>query len=141
MILLMRNTVNEFVPGCDYTVVRIDPALIESIAARKKQLIAMKMADASLAEVRFWDASPECIGSLDPEAPDIEDALERGDGWAVVEDDALGSFDAASADSTQMVIVASDSPIVAWAYRVGSEPIRTIDVPLADLKRRLSSPR
>ncbi len=141
MILLMKNHVNEFVPGCDYTVVSVDAALVEMIAKRAASCLAMRSADGSLAELRYWDASPQCVGLPDPEtAEPIEDALEEGDGWAVLDDGALGEVELAHADCTLMVIVASDAPAIAWSYRVGSEPIRTIDVPLCELGRRLESP-
>jgi len=141
MILLMRNHVNEFVPGCDYTAVKVDATLIEAITRRMETCRAILVADGSLAELRFWDASPQCTGSLDPETESvIEDELDRCGGWAVLDDSALGSFKGAHADCTHMVIVACDSPAVAWSYRIGSEPIRTVDVPLADLVARLGSP-
>ncbi len=141
MILLMRNHVDEFVPGCDYTAVNMDSALVETITQRAASCRLMRVRDSSLAELRYWDASPRCIGSLVPamEAT-IEEALERGGGWAVMGDGAISSFSEARADCTHMVIVACDSPILAWSYRIGSEPIRTVDVPLADLVARLGSP-
>jgi hypothetical protein len=141
MILLMRNHVGEFVPGCDWTVVRLDAELVVAIARRAGQCLRMRVSDGSLAEARYWDASPECVGSPDPEtAEPIEEALERGDGWAVLDDNAMGAFEVAKADCTQMAITPGDSPAVAWSYRVGSEPVRTFDVPLDELGRRLGSP-
>jgi hypothetical protein len=70
----------------------------------------------------------------------IADELDRGDGWAILDDGDLGSSREAHADCTRMIIVAGESFSVAWSYRVGSEPIRTVDVPLADLAARLGSP-
>jgi hypothetical protein len=141
MILIMRNTVSEFVPGHDWTAVRLDAAVIDAIRRRAIACAAVRLADGSLAELRYWDASPQCIGSPDPEtAESVEEALDKGDGWAVLDDDALGSFEEAKADCTQMTISAGDSPSVSWAYRVGSEPARTFDVPLDALAARLGSP-
>ena len=142
MILVMRNQVlNEFIPGHDYTVVNLDTALVKAIAARIAAGKTMHLTDGFMAEVRYWDASPECVGSLDPETVEsIEEALDAGDGWAILDDDALGSFEEAKSDCTLMAIVASNEPAIAWAYRVGSEPIRTVDVPLAGLADRLGSP-
>ena len=141
MILLMRNTVNEFVPGCDYTAVKLDDALIDLVRRRAIACAAVRLADDSLAELRYWDASPQCIESLDPQVEEsVEDALVQGDGWAILDDNALGSFEEAKADCAHMVIVVSGSPALAWSYRVGSEPVRTGDVPLSDLAVRLGSP-
>jgi hypothetical protein len=140
MILLMRNYTNEFVPGCEHTAVRLDAAPVDTIARRAKAAIRAREDDGSLAEVRYWDASPWCIGSPDPETAEaIEEAL-GSDGWAVLDDGALGSFEDADVDCTQMAISAGDAPSIAWSYRVGSEPIRTVDVPLKDLAARLGSP-
>jgi hypothetical protein len=101
MILLMRNHVSEFVPGCDYTAVRSDAELVVAIARRAGQCLRMRVSDGSLAEARYWDASPECVGSPDPEtAEPIEEALERGDGWAVLDDNATVSDRSRSAPST-----------------------------------------
>ena len=142
MILVMRNQVlNEFIPGHDYTVVRLDAALVETIAARIASSKKMRLTDGFMAEIRYWDASPQCVGSPDPETVEsIEDELDQGDGWAILDDDALGSFEPAKADCTLMAIIASNEPAIAWAYRVGSEPIRTVDVPLDQLAARLGSP-
>ena len=142
MILLMRNTVNEFVPGCDLTLVRVDAALVGIVAQRARQCARARQEDRSLAELRFWDQSPQCILMwLEAGAADAAGkALQTGDGWAVLGDDALGSFEAANVDCTQMAILASDSPALGCSYRVGSEPIRAFDVPLAELGRRLGSP-
>jgi hypothetical protein len=96
MMLLMRNQVNEFAPGCDHTVVRLDDALVDLVRRRAIACAAVRYADDSLAELRYWDASPECIGSLYPEAAaSLEGMLGRGDGWAALDDDALGQFEAA----------------------------------------------
>ena len=141
MILVMRNEVDEFVPGHDWTVVRLDAALVGRIAARARACRAMREADLSLAEARYGDDAAECVASPDPDTEDsIERALERGDGWAVLEDDALGGYEEADADCAHMVVTAGDSPAVSWAYRVGSEPVRTAGVPLAGLAARLGSP-
>ena len=141
MILLMRNHVDEFVPGHDYTAVRLDATLAGLNARRAVACRASRLAEDSLAEARYWDASPICVGSPDPDMEgSIEQALHRGDGWAVLEDGALGAYEPARADCTQMVISVGESPSVAWSYRVGSEPVRTADVPLRDLFRRLGSP-
>jgi hypothetical protein len=138
MILLMRNHLNEFVPGCDCTAVRLDEATIDAIRRRAIAAAAVRLADGSAAEVRYWDASATCVGSPDPATEEsVEGALGRGDGWAVIEDGALGAYGPAKADCTMMVIAAGDPPSVAWAYRVGSEAIRTVDVPLDALRRRL----
>lgn len=141
MILIMRNHVGEFVPGRDQTVVRLNAALIEAVAARVMMGRRLRELDTSLAELRYWDASPQCIESLDRDVEEaIEAALESSDGWTVLNDAALGSFEVTRADCTQMVVSAGDSPTLAWAYRVGSEPIRTFEVPLKDLAVRLGSP-
>jgi hypothetical protein len=141
MILLMKNQVNEFVPGCDWTAVQVDRPLVEAIAARACLCRQWRKADGSLAELRFWDANPQCIESPDPETAEAsEDALNGGDGWAVLDDNALGTFEAAHADCTQMTISLGEESSVSWACRVGSEPIRTVDVPLAELGRKLGSP-
>ena len=142
MILIMRNQVlNEFVPAHDYTVVKLDAALGETIAQRALASRAMRLTDGFLAEIRYWDASPQCIASPDPETFEaIEGELDRGNGWALLDDDSLGSFEEAKTDYTLMAIVAAESPSVAWTYRIGSEPIRTVDVPLADLAARLGLP-
>ena len=141
MTLLMRNHVGEFVPGCDWTAVKVDRSLAELIAARACLCRQWRKADASLAELRFWDASPRCIGTPDPDAEEaIGDALTQGDGWAVLGDDSLGSHELASADCTLMVVSVGEEPGVSWAYRVGSEPVRTVAVPLAELGRQLGSP-
>lgn len=141
MILITRNHLNEFVPACDYTMVKLDAAVIDLVRRRAIACAAVRLADGSLAEVRYWDASPQCVGSLDPDIQEsVEEALEQGDGWAVLDEDALGAFDAAHADCTQMTISAGDSPSVSWTYRVGSEPVRTFHVPLAGLADRLGSP-
>ena len=141
MILLMRNRLNEFVPGHDYTMVKLDAALIETIARRVTTSGTMRAADSSLAELRYWDASPQCVGALNPDtAESMEEALDRGNGWAILDDDALGSFEEAKADCTLMAITACESPSIAWAYRVGSEFVRTVDVPLGTLSRRLGKP-
>ena len=58
----------------------------------------------------------------------------------MLDDGALGSFEAARADCAQMIVSAGVAPAVSWSYRVGSEPVRTIDVPLAGLAARLGSP-
>jgi len=140
-LILQNSCVNEFLPGCDFTVVNMDFALVAVIAKRVAVCQAMLDADRSLAELRYWDASPQCIGSLVPSMESaIEHDLDQGGGWAVLDEDSLGSFKEAHADCTHMVIVACDSPAVAWSYRIGSEPIRTVDVPLADLVARLGSP-
>jgi hypothetical protein len=141
MILLMRNHVGEFVPGCDYTVVRLEPALIRGITRRVAAFLARDPVVGAVAEIRYWDINAECMSAPDPEkAEAIEDALDRGDGWAILNEAAVGPFDADAADCTQMVIVTSNAPAVAWSYRVGSEPVRTVDVPLAGLAARLGSP-
>src|ERR1035437_2850632 len=115
MILVTRNHASEFASGCDYTVVRLDAALVEAIAARARQCRRMREQDGSLAEIRHWDASPQCIGSLDHEtAASIDEALDEGDGWAVMGDDALGAFEAAHADCTQMAIMDYDSTSIEW---------------------------
>ncbi len=137
----MRNLANEFVPGCDYTVVRLDIALVALVAKRAAACRDVRSADGSLAELLYWDASPECVGSPDPEkAESIEDALERGGGWTLLDDAGLGSFEPAKVDCTRMAVSAGDEPSVAWSCRVGSEPVRTIDVPLRGLGLRLGSP-
>ena len=141
MILVMKNMVNEFVPGCDYTAVKVDAAIVDLLRRRAIACAAVRMADGSLAELRYWDAGPQCIGALDPDVQEsVEEDLNQVDGWAILDDDALGSFDAAHADCTQMVISAGASTSVSWSYRVGSEPVRTADVPLDGLRRRLGSP-
>lgn len=142
MILLMRNHANEFVPGCDLTLVRMDAALVGIIADRARQCARAEREDRALAELRFWDPSPTCIllwvGGDVAEA--VEQALEEGDGWAVLDDGALGPFEAAHADCTQMAISASSAPAISWSYRVGSEPIRTYAIPLDGLATKLGSP-
>jgi len=138
MILVMRNHMNEFVPGHDWTAVRLDAALIETVKGRAIACAAVRLADDSIAEIRYWDASARCVASPDPKTAEaVERALDKGDGWAVMEDGALGSFDAGETDCSQMAISAGDPPSVAWSYRVGSEPVRTVDVPLHALSRRL----
>ena len=62
MILVMRNEVDEFVPGHDWTVVRLDAALVGRIAARARACRAMREADPSLAEARYVVA----VGSAPP---------------------------------------------------------------------------
>jgi hypothetical protein len=141
MILLMRNHVDEFFPGCDYTAVKLDAALLGTIRTRAMASSAVRWTDESLSELHYWDASPQCIGSLDADIQESIDAeLDRGDGWTVLSDNALGSFKEAHTDCTRMIIVAGESFSVAWSYRVGSEPILTVAVPLADLASRLGSP-
>jgi hypothetical protein len=141
MVLLMKNIVSEFVPGCDHTVVRLDEALAVLIARRVIASQAVRLADESVAELRYWDASPICVGSPDPKTEEsIEEVLDSGDGWAVLEDDALGSFVPGETDCSRMVVSAGDPPSVAWSYRAGSEPVRTCDVPLDALSRRLGKP-
>ena len=141
MILLMRNTTSEFVPGHDWTAVRMDAAIIDLIRRRATACLAVRWADESIAELRYWDVGAVCVASPDPDAAEaVEAALGRGGGWAAMEDGALGSFDEAKADCLQMVISSGAPPSVGWAYRVGSEPIRTCDVPLGELRRRLGRP-
>lgn len=141
MILLMRNQVGEFVPGHDYTAVNLDAALVKAIAARIASSKKMRLTDGFVAEIRYWDASPRCIASPDPETVEaIEEAPDQDDGWVLLDDGALGSFEEAKTDCTLMAIVAAESPSVAWVYRVGSEPVRTVDVPLAELAARLGAP-
>ena len=55
MILLMRNTLNEFCPGCDYSSVRLDATLANVIARRAVACRAANLTDDSLAESRYWD--------------------------------------------------------------------------------------
>jgi hypothetical protein len=141
MMLVVRNHVGEFVPGCEHTVVRIDADVVNVIARRAAACRAMCAVDPSSAEVRFWDDRPVCVESPDPEREEhVEHALDRDDGWSVLEDELVGTFGAARIDVTQMVIGAGNPPTVAWAYRVGSEPVRTFDVPLPELGCRLGSP-
>ena len=110
-------------------------------ARRAIACAAVRLADDSLAELRYWDASPECVASPDPEtAESVEAALDMGGGWAILEDSSLGTFEPAKIDCTQMVILSGDSPSVSWSYRVGSEPVRTVDVPLVGLATKLGSP-
>ena len=66
--------------------------------------------------------------------------MDRGDGWAVLDDGAQGAFEPAKADCSQMVITANDDPSVCWSFRVGSETIRTAYVPLRELSCRPESP-
>ena len=85
--------------------------------------------------------SPKCIGPSDPDVEEaIEEALTQGDGWAVIDDDSLGPHEVASADCTQMVLSVGGTPAVSWTYRIGSEPARTVAVPLAELGRQVGSP-
>ena len=141
MILIMRNHVGEFVPGCDHTVIPITHDWVVEVGRRARQCLRMQKSDILLAELRYWDASLECVKSLAPEMEEaIEEALDSSDGWAVLDERVLGPFDAAHADCTQMVILARDSLAIAWSYRVGSEPIRSFDVTLKDLAVRLGSP-
>lgn len=138
MILVMRNLSNEFLPGHDWTAVRLDGETIGLAKRRAMAAAALRRADGSAAELRYWDASAWCVASPDPlTAEDVERALDDGDGWAVMGDGALGSFERGETDCCQMIVSAGDPPSVAWAYRVGSEPIRTVEVPLDAVSRRL----
>ena len=50
-------------------------------------------------------------------------------------------LDLPSAERQGLTIAADGKGIeFGWDYRVGSEPVRTVDVPLADLAARLGSP-
>ncbi len=141
MTLLLKNHLNEFVSGHDWTTVKLDAALVAEIARRAQRGMDLLAQDRSVSETRYWDASPQCIGSADPETEeDISNAIEEGDGWSIVEDNALGSPAYGDADCTRMVISTEGGPSVGWTYRVGSELIRTVDVPLGDLAAKLGSP-
>ena len=141
MILLMRNHLNEFAPGHDWTAARLDAAAIDAVRRRAIAGQAVRLADGSIAELRYWDAAVQCVGSPDPETEEsIEEALDHGDGWAVIDDGALGAFEPAKSDCTQMVIIVADAPALAWSYRVGSEPVRTVDVSLKELAKRIGPP-
>lgn len=141
MTLLLKNHLNEFVPGHDYTVVGLDAALVTSIARRARQCLAGQSADGSLAECRYWDASSRCIAAPDPETEEIiADAIETGDGWSIVEDNVLGLPQYGDADCVRMVISLAGGLSVGWSFRIGSEPVRTADVPLVELGRQLGSP-
>ena len=141
MILLMRNHVDEFVPGCGYTAVRIDRRLVETVARRAAACRAMLDGDPSLADASYWDTGPRCMQPRGADAADgIERTLDHGDGWAVVDDAVVDGLEAVACDCTLMTLCLGSGTTVLWDYRVGSEPVQTVDVPLDELGRRLGSP-
>ena len=73
----------------------------------------------------------------------IHEAIGKGDGWAILDDTILAALDANAAtacDCARMVICLDGGPSVAWVYRIGSQPVHTIDIPLAELAQRLGAP-
>lgn len=141
MILLMRNHVGEFVPGCDYTAVRIDKCLVEAVARRAARCRAMLDDDPSLADAGYWDSRPRCMQPSGTDViEDIEDALDEGDGWAVMDDAVLDGLEAVACDCMLMTISLGGGTSVLWDYRVGSEPVQTVDVGIKELAGRLGHP-
>ena len=140
MILLMRNRAGEFVPGYDYTAVRVGKRLIEAIARRAAKCQKMLDDDCSLADASYWDSSPKCMRPQGADAAEgIELALDEGDGWAVLDDAVLDGLEAVACDCTLMTISLCGIAVL-WDYRVGSEPVQTVDVGLKELAGRLGHP-
>lgn len=138
--LLMRNHVSEFVPGCDYTAVKIDHRLVDTVARRAARCRAMLDDDGSLADISYWDSSPMCMQPTGGDAgEEIERALDEGDGWAILDDAALHDWEVTPCECTLMTISLCGIAVL-WEYRVGSEPVQTVNVGLKELAGRLGHP-
>ena len=60
-LLLQNHCSNEFLPGCDATVVDIDDGLVALAMKRAEAFRQLAKADPSLSAVRYWDDHPACI--------------------------------------------------------------------------------
>ena len=150
MQLILQNTsANEFLAGCEYTVVDIDGDLIGTIAARGGAFRKFLAADPSLWQLRFWDWRPGCINHF-AGLDDLPDAagtpfdgwIEEQGGWAVVgslpvPDEAVVSTDC------QTMTISADGPVteVGWVYHLKDSPeiVRTAAVPFPELERRIAT--
>lgn len=149
MILLMRNHCsNEFLPGCEITVVEIDAGLLASIRRRADAFLKLKAEDASLSAVRWHDGGSACADATealttavtgDPDA-DLADWLEERGGWAVVPDLDLPPGSLANIDCPRMVVTANgDEAEVGWVYRVGSDEVVTAGASVHELEERVAA--
>jgi len=140
MIMLMRNHVGDFEPGCDYTAVKLDAPLVEAIARRAMACRSMLADDPSLADASYWDPSPKGMRARDDAAEAIERALDDGDGWALLDDSLMEGLEAVACDCTKMTISVGGGTAVLWDCRVGSAPVQTVDVGLNELAAKLGHP-
>ena len=146
----MPNTFsNEFLPGCDYTVVDIDGALMDLIAARGETFRNLKARDSSLWQLRFWDWRPCCFNSFDtldamvPTAADSDFVgwIEKSGGWVVVGDVMIPENVIICTDCQTMTIMAEGGDVeVRWVFNLkdSAEVIRTVGVNLINWRRGLT---
>lgn len=149
MKLIIQNSfTNEFLPGCEFTVVDIDKGLTGVITARGKAFRRLMVGDSSLWQARYWDWRPVCINSfesLDAVVPAeggsfFEEWIERNDGWVVVEDLAIPEAAVVRTDCQTMTIGVNGKEIeIGWVFNLKDSPdvIRTAAVNFSKLKARI----
>lgn len=148
MKLLLRNHCsNEFLPGCECTVVQVDQELLDLVARRAESFRQLRLEDTPLAGIRWWDGRPRCFSvdeamaariTGDREAQ-IEDWLEERGGWALLPDLDVPDEILADTDCARMVACAGRLGVeVGWTCRVGSDEVWTDGVDVRDVLGRIA---
>ena len=139
MKLLIQNTcANEFLPGCEYTVVDVDAALMATVAARTRAFMRALADDRSLWQARWWDSRPVCFSAFDgldglARGCPFDQWIEDGGGWVLVGDLAVPDREIVATDCQAMTLTAAVAIVeVGWVYQVKETPevIRTAGVDL-----------
>jgi hypothetical protein len=149
MKLLLRNhSSDEFLPGCEYTLVDLDPELMALIARRAETCRRIHQEDGSLTAIRYWDARPVCINStaeieqvvVGDEETSLEDLMDEQGGWTVLADLNPPDGDIVETDCQRMVLlVEGDEVEFGWVFLVGDVEVRTDAVKLSALLETMES--
>ncbi len=147
-LILQNHCDNEFLPGCEWTVVDLDPDLMGVIETRGKAFRQMKAKDDSLWQTRFWDWRPTCINAfeaLDAVVPkdasmSFNEWIEDADGWVLVDALVIPDKEIVSTDLRTMTIGVDGKDIeVGWVCNLkdGPDIIRTAVVNFSQLRERI----
>lgn len=149
MMLILQNTIsNEFLPGCEFTAVKVDVVLIGQLGRRMQAFHRMQVEDESLWQHRFLDFRPTCFNSFTGlndavtghAGRPFEEWIEESEGWVLVDQLVVPGDRIVSTDCHQMTITdGDDDALFGWVYQLKdtSEIIRTAEISLRRMGDRL----